>query len=376
MTTKLELIKEIYQLDDNDLQKRKEALEKIVPYADAIMDKFYEKILQKEELARFIPTERIEELKAKQIRFVADLLSKPFDETLYKRIARVGIVHYHIDLDPVSMSYGYHVLSELILEQSQRDPSLLPYLKLIIKYLKVAETIMGQEYFAQKTLAESPYRANDLFIAVNDLHMAYIGCRESFEKLSVDEEAKAAFEERLDALKPYRQVLSEAGFNLATIKRFCTEYANEPSETNKEALRRAIERPMNDLSVTAYLSLASSLAMLRTMTDIIYRRRVTNEQGLTRQKVRQNIQTMLGENFGWAIERLDFKESEPEEGYDIVKHMSFQNEVFYLCLKVRDIANRLYVVESVDLLAEAMKLTLYLRAKAMEACELPDPKRQ
>ena len=372
MTTKLELIKEIYQLDDNDLAQRKEALEKIAPYADAIMDKFYEKILQKEDLARFIPLERIEELKAKQIRFVADLLSKPFDETLYKRIARVGIVHYHIDLDPVSMSYGYHVLSELILEQSQRDPSLLPYLKLIIKYLKMAETIMGQEYFAQKTLAESPYRANDLFIAVNNLHMAYIGCKASFENLSVDKEAKAAFDKRLDALKPYRDVLAEAGFNLSTIKRFCTEYANEPSERNKEALQRAIERPMNDLSVTAYLSLASSLAMLRTMTDIVYRRRVTNEQGLTRQKVRQNIQTMLGENFGWAIERLDFLESEPENGYDIVKHMPFKDEVFYLCLKVRDVANRLYVLESLDLLAEAMKLTLYLRNHAKEACKAPD----
>lgn len=374
MTTKLELIKEIYQLDDNDLDKRKEALEKIAPYADAIMDKFYEKILQKEDLARFIPLERIEELKAKQIRFVADLLSKPFDETLYKRIARVGIVHYHIDLDPVSMSYGYHVLSELILEQSQRDPSLLPYLKLIIKYLKVAETIMGQEYFAQKTLAESPYRANDLFIAVNDLHMAYIGCRESFEKLSVDEEAKATFEERLDALKPYRQVLSEAGFNLATIKRFCTEYAKEPNEANKEALRRAIERPMNDLSVTAYLSLASSLAMLRAMTDIVYRRRVTREKELTMQKVWNNIRTILGENFGWAIERLDFMETEPESGYDIVKHVPFEDEVFYLCIGVRNVSNRLYILESLDLLAEAMKLTLYLRNRAKEACETPDLK--
>ena len=364
MNPKLELLKEIYRLDPNDLPQRKEALEKVKPFAEEIMDRFYEKLLEKEDFARFIPTERIPELKAKQIAFVVELLSKPFDEKLYRRIARVGIVHYHIRLDPLYMSYGYHLLSELILEQSHKDPSLLPYLKLIIKYLKVSEAIMGEEYFAQKSLAESPYRANDLFVAVNRLHTAYMGCRESFENLRVDPEAHSAFEKALEELREHREVLAEAGFDLATIKRFCTEYAKAPSETTVQALRRAVERPLNDLSVTAYLSLGSSLASLRAMTDIVYRRLVTNERSLTPERARENIRRILGENFGWALQRLDFLEHEPREGsYDLIKHLSLGESVFYLAVGVRELSNRLYVLEQIDLLGEAIKLTLYLHEK-------------
>jgi len=366
MNTKIALIKEIYQLDENDLEKRKEALNKIVPFADEIMDRFYEKLLEKEEFAKFIPVERIPELKEKQIKFVAALLSKPFDEALYKKIAHVGIVHYHIRLDPLSMSYGYHLLSELILAQSKRDPSLLPYLKLIIKYLKVAEAIMGEEYFAQKSLAESPYRANDLFIAVNELHMAYIRCKASFETRQIDAEAKEAFETSLDRLREYRDVLAEAGFNLATIRRFCTEFSKEKDDRSLNALKNAIIRPLNDLSVTAYLSLASSLALLRSLTDIVYRRTVTNEKELTIEKVQHNMQKILGENFGWALEDLTVRSDEPESGYEIVKHMSFKEEVFFLCINVRDILNKLYILEGIDLITETMKLTLYLQAKESE----------
>lgn len=261
------------------------------------------------------------------------------------------------------MSYGYHLLSTLILEQSKKDPSLLPYLKLIIKYLKVAEAIMGEEYFAQKSLSESPYRANNLFIAVNELHMAYIHCKTSFEKREIDEDAKDAFYNSLDNLKIYRNILSEAGFNLSTIKRYCTEFSNEKSDKSLKALKNSILNPMNNLSVTAYLSLASSLALLQSLTDIVYHRSVTNEKELTLEKIQQNIQKILGENFGWALENMDIRSTEPEEGYEIVKHISYKDNIFYLCINIRNVMNKLYILEGIDLLAETMKLTIFLLAK-------------
>ena len=261
------------------------------------------------------------------------------------------------------MSYGYHLLSKLILEQSKKDPSLLPYLKLIIKYLKVAEAIMGEEYFAQKSLAESPYRANNLFIAVNELHMAYINCKSSFEKKEIDQRAKIAFYASLDNLKIYKDVLLEAGFNLSTIKRYCTEFDNTKDDKALKALKNAIIKPLNNLSVTAYLSIASSLALLRSLSDIVYKRTITNENSLTLKKAQYNIEKILGDNFGWAIESLDFLEQEPKDNYDIVKHLSFKDEIFYICINVRDVLNKLYIVEGIDLMAETIKFTLYILAK-------------
>ncbi len=373
---KIEMIKEIYQLDEHDETMRKEALEKLVPYADEIMDKFYEKLLEKEEFRAFIPVERIPELKEKQIAFVAALLSMPFDEKLYNKIAHVGVVHYHIRLDPLYMSYGYHLLSELILAQSKRDASLLPYLKLIIKYLKVSESIMGEEYFAQKRLEHSPYRGNDLFIAVNELHIAYISCRKHLDAVASNAEAepdpalKTTFEKHLDTLKPYRDILTDAGFNIAAIRRYCTEFYHATDKESRkraaDALRNAILKPMNDLSVTAYLGLGSSLSALRAMTDIVYQRSVIKSAEIDQNHIMETIRTILGDTYGWAIASLDFLDEEPdEERCDILKHLYFPQEerIVYLCISLRPISNRIYITEGIDLLAETMKLTLFLRAK-------------
>ncbi len=363
MNEKLQLIKEIYGLQENDLAQRKEALEKLEPFVNEIMDRFYEKLLQKEEIAKFIPIERIAELKEKQIKFIAELLSKPFDEKLYRRIARVGIAHYHIDLDPISMSYGYHVLSELILAQSQKDPSLLPYLQLIIKYLKVAEAIMTQEYFAQKSLAKSPYRANDLFVAINRLHAAFMRCHSSFERLKMDQRAKEDFEKMLKELSQFRDILSEAGLHLATIKRLCTQFTNEPTQENLQKLQNTIFKPLDNLRIASYLSLASALATLRVLTDIVYKRRGTNEKNITIKMVQNTIEKLLLEHFGWAIEELRFLENEPESGYEIVKHLALKDEVFFLAINTKDVIDKLYIQEAIDLITESIKLTLFVRSK-------------
>ena len=374
--SKLDIVKEIYQLDENDLAMRKEALEKIAPFADEIMDKFYERLLKKEEFRAFIPEERIPELKQKQIEFVAALLSMPFDEKLYNRIAKVGIVHYHIRLDPIYMSYGYHLLSELILALSKKEASLLPYLKLIIKYLKVAEAIMGEEYFAQKSLEKSPYRGNDLFIAVNELHMAYIACQKQIDDVisgqtaTFDEALKSSFDARLDALKSYRGILAEAGFNLSLIRRHCTEIVNAEDAAARrkaaEALKKSVMTPMNDLAVTAYLTLGSSLSSLRAMTDIVYRRSVMQNAQTDRSHLEKRIRSILGDTYGWAIESIAFLDEEPvQESYDIVKHLYFGEDetIVYLCLGLRCVSNRIYIIEGIDLLTETMKLTLFLRMK-------------
>ncbi len=366
MNDKIELIKEIYGLKEDDLAQRKEALEKLKPFIDEIMDRFYEKLLQKEQIASFIPIDRIDELKAKQIKFLIELLSKSFDEKLYNRIARVAIAHYHIGLDPISMAYGYHVLSELILAKSQKDPSLLPHLNLIIKYLKVAEAIMSQEYFAQKTMAQSPYRANDLFIVITSLHAAFMGCRESFAKFSIDRKAKEEFEKVLDELKPYRQVLAEAGLNLATIKRFCTEYANDPTSQTLQNLKKAIQKPLDDLQVSAYLSLASSLGTMHAMSEVIHSRVLSRQKDLNLEKVQKRIEKFLLENYGWAIEDLIFSKGEPKGEYPIIKLFSFKNELFYLAIDIKDVQNRLFIEEAIDLLTEAMKLILYVISKEMK----------
>ncbi len=363
MKEKIKLIKEIYSLNEEDLIERKKALQKISPYINEIMDAFYEKLLQKPNIAEFIPIERIDELKKKQIKFLQDLLTLPFDENLYKRIAKVAIAHYHIKLDPISMSYGYHVLSDLILAQSQKDPSLLASLKLIIKYLKVSEAIMSEEYFAQKTLAQSPYRANDLFGAINILHMAYVRCQSSFENMKVNKKAKEIFEKSLQELQLYREVLEEAGFNLSAIKRFCTQFANDPTSQNLINLKKSIEHPLANLRVTSYLSLNSALALMQTMTDIIYRRSIIKGNKLDIQTIKKTIANLLTHNFGWAIERFEFFDEEPQEEFDLLKFLSYKEYLFYVAIDCSDVANKLYVLESIDLILEAIKLTLYLRSK-------------
>ena len=350
----------MFKLDENDLEKRKEALEKVSPYADEIMDSFYEKILQKEVLAEYIDKDTIDVLKKKQIAFIVDLLSLPFDEKLYKKIAKVGVVHYHIRLDPLLMSYGYHVLSELILNQSQKDPTLLPYLKLIIKYLKVAKEIMTNEYFAQKRADETPYKADDLFLALNRLHLAFIVYENGMNEYKPSKEAQEIFSQRIEELGVYRKVLQEVGINLSTLKRFHTEFVNALTQESFAHLKKALQKPLNDMSVTAYLSTTSAAAMLKAMSMIVYHK-ILQKEDLTFKEIQNNVTTLLGENFGWAIERIRLSKEESMDEGDIAKHLMYKDTIYYLDVNFKPISNKLYIAEMVDLLCETIKTTLYLK---------------
>jgi len=363
MYTKIKLIKEIYKIDENDGEAKKEALEKIKPYMDQIMDAFYEKLLQKEEFAQFIDRDKIPELKQKQIKFIVQLLSKPFDENMYKQIAKVGVVHYHIRLDPIYMSYGYHLLSELILQQSKKDPALLPYLKLVIKYLKVSDAIMSNEYFSQKTLIESPYRANNLFFAINELHLAFIRYKNAMNDFEVSQAEVEQFQKSLDNLNECREILSEVGIELSTLKRFHTEFLHNKDEKSFANLQNALEKPFNDLTVTAYLSTGSSLSVLRAMTATIHEKMIVKQENFSLKEVKENIFKILTQNFAWAINEIEFVDGEIEREYEIVKHLMFKGKVFFLCIDLKNISNKLYIAEMVDLLCETIKVTLYLHSK-------------
>lgn len=254
------------------------------------------------------------------------------------------------------MSYGFHALSETILLQSKKESSLLPHLQLIIKYLKIAESIMSQEYFAQKNLENSPYRANGLFIAVSKLHMYYL----EFLHNKESEDIKARLEQNIEALKPYKDILKEVGFDLSNIKRHYTLYFKNKDEENLAKLDALINKPLYNLSTTSYLSIVSSLMFLNSMTRIVYQKEMHSDLD-----VKDKMRSLILQNFGWAVEDLIFCK-EQREGFEIIKMLEHKDEIFYLCIKVKDIANKLYVLESIDLLCENIKLSLFLKEKQNE----------
>ncbi len=141
---------------------------------------------------------------------------------------------------------------------------------------------------------------------------------------------------------------------------FLKSFKQKRDKKSFKALKDAIQKPLDNLSVSSYLSLDSSLATIRAMIDIINQRKVTNEKNLIFDKVKCNISDMLGQNFGWAIEEMNFLDSEPNDGYEIIKHLIFKDKIFFLCLNIKDVANKLYITESIDLLTEAIKITLYI----------------
>lgn len=369
---KIELIKEIYDIKDDDLNERKEVLKEIEKFADEVMDKFYEVLLSKSDFAVFIPMDKIDAMKKVQIAFVSSLFSEPFDEKLYNKIAKVGITHYHIKLDPLHLSYGYHLLSTLILEQLKKNPALLPHLKIVIKYLKVAEAIMDEEYFEQKNIENSPYKANDLSAAIREVNSAYLQCSKNIDAIingklnSIKEKKKERFEEKLDAASKYRDILLDIGLDISLIKRYCTMISNAKDDEQRaktaKSLKEHIKSSLNDLETTSFLSLDSSLHVVKNITDIVYKKAaITKKHDLSAEQIRNNIFTIILDSFGWAVESLKFeKEEKKDKDYDVVKHFYIDEDIYYLCVKVKTVSNKIYITEALDLLCEIIKLTFFI----------------
>lgn len=104
-------IKDNYQFTEVDIETLKTILPVVEPYADRLVDDFYELFLQMPDAAKFLRDAALQaRLKVSHRNWLLALFQGPFDERYYQRLQRIGHAHVRIGMSAHFVYVGMNFL--------------------------------------------------------------------------------------------------------------------------------------------------------------------------------------------------------------------------------------------------------------------------
>lgn len=143
-------IQENYRFSEAETAVLRELRPVVEPYADRLVEDFYQFLLEIPDTARFLHDEaRLARLKASHREWLLELFDGPFDERYYHRLRRIGMAHVRIGLSAhfvyVAMNFLRQYLKRIISQELQ-PPRLDPALEAVDKILDLNLDVIARTY--------------------------------------------------------------------------------------------------------------------------------------------------------------------------------------------------------------------------------------
>ena len=185
-------------LTDEDVARIREAHESIHPYADRIIDRFYDYLLAHPQTAEVIRSFGVERLKELQSAYFRRLTEGTYDRDYVENRLRVGLAHQRIGLDPVWYLGAYNTYTHLVADvlreafgddSTRYDLTMISLTKIIHfdmslaldAYILSAQEALKDKAFAMERLEESKQQLTDMI--VHDLQNPLAGIRAFLDHL-------------------------------------------------------------------------------------------------------------------------------------------------------------------------------------------------
>jgi hypothetical protein len=243
-TTAAELIA-LFGLDDAQLERREKVGAYIHSFGTLIAERMYNNYLLKDSLFRnylsFSDTSRLIRMFGE---YFSSLFIHPFDERLIERTQQIAEIHMAIGLEAIQVSRGFDILSEIIIDLAGVNAHVREDLAIILKMLRICESIMTQSYLDRFTKRKNDLNQENKVISLFDaLYKALTIHKRSQQKLthywenpdsSLEEpfnsEEMCPFTHTLDNLEDEREFLMGFGINLDEVRMLHRDY-HEKLET-------------------------------------------------------------------------------------------------------------------------------------------------
>ncbi len=143
-------IQDNYRFSESEIETLRELKPLVEPYADRLVEDFYQLLLENPDTARFLQDEaRLAKLKVSHRDWLMALFEGPFDERYYQRLRRIGHAHVRIGLSAhfvyVAMNFIRQYLKRII-TQELKAPRLDAALEAIDKILDLNLDIIARTY--------------------------------------------------------------------------------------------------------------------------------------------------------------------------------------------------------------------------------------
>ncbi len=380
----------LFALDENHLAQRDKVGTYIHSFGTLIADRMYNHYLLKDPIYRNIlsdsDTPRLVRMFGE---YFSSLFIHPFDERLVERTHQIAEIHIAIGLEPLHISRGFDILSEIIIDLARVNVNVREDLNIILKMLRICESIMHESYREREAKHHDEIKKeNEILNLFDKLYAALTVHKQSQHKVTrywlnestqeeeedFHDEDSCPFTHTLNELAPKDTILMGFGIHLGDVRKLHHNYHEKintllslPKGQGEDlyqeildlsnTLYSIINQPLQDISATSYMGVHSGIEFLQACSHSIYESGSAYNPDELVGGLRERLYAQLEQTLGWCIEGMYVGEGEisTNTDYDVHGKIILNERRINIGVAIKEIPNKTYMIEIIRILLEIMR---------------------
>jgi signal transduction histidine kinase len=401
----------IFALNEEQMDRRTKVGVYIHSFAALIAERLYLHYLLKDPIYRnILSATDIPRLIRMFSEYFSSLFVHPFDDRMVERTRQISEIHIAIGLEPVHMSRGFNIINEVVIDLANVNIQIREDLAIILKMTRISESIMNEMYFQHfSNHNEEMKKENEILNLFDKLFTALMIHKQSQKKLTsywssrgtithTQEDKAVIFNNEmtcplhtlLNDLIHKKELLDSLGVSLEQLQNLHHNYHEILDEFLKKdgddevlyaqleviscELYGVIDKPLSDISTTAFLGVHSGIEFLQSCMQSIDNGINLRDSTELLESVQERLYTQLIKALGWCIEELYVGSDEIKSSakHDVVGKIVLKNKRINVAVILKDIPNKVYMIEIIKILLEIMKQNFHNREREYALIQLVD----
>lgn len=398
----------IFGLNDEQMECRRKVGTYIHSFSALVYDRMYNHYLLKDPIYHnILSSSDVPRLIRMQSEYFSSLFIHPFDERLIDRTRQIGEIHISIGLEAVHIARGFNILNEIIVSLSDVNTQIREDMAIILKMLRVSETIMYESYFERHTKhQEELQKENEVLNLFDKLYSAltlhkqnqkkvmewYRQDKAQRESLDVYAEESCPFGVLIEELSSKQLLLEGFGINLDEVRGLhhgyheavesllhCSHEKEAESilsavQTLSSSLYSILDKPLEEVSTTSYLGVHSGMSFLEACTESIHDGPIGRESEEILESMEDKLAAKLHQMVGWCIDELyvGFEPLASNVAFDINEKIVLKNKRLNVGVVLKSVPNKVFMVEIIKILVQIVRQNSHSREREHALIQLVD----
>lgn len=408
---KLKNIKKSFGVTQDVLNQRAEVSVYIESLSSLIVDKFYDYLLISDEFAKMINKDELPRLKKMRSESIVSLFSDPFDENLIKKM-ETTYQNSPLAVNSYMVATIFELITQTILDVSSVNAELKKNIKVILKFLRIAEFVMQQSIVNEQKKKLSVSTETTLREVFETLYMMFMVHQErhsalekafhtkmienSYELLPSKDVKKCEFHILIERAKSqygrFDEVVkdidkieqSHGNYHLEIAKLYDMVEQNRQDEvmnTQMEVIKKTskelfelLTKPFENSASLTFLAIKSGMKFLKHFGEKLGAVKhipcQNNDQLLV--FMVKVFEESIADSLAWAIQDYKFSPKKLEDKWDIEEELVLQNVIFYLYINIKDIPYKGFLKDTLKTFLEVFSTILINKEKEYRLSVLAD----
>ncbi len=394
----IENIVENFEIREDTLEARSVVATYIESLSILIVDRYYDYVLANRHFQQEIERAQVPLLKKIHLQMFVALFCDDFDKNLFEKII-VSFREFPFKLNTYTIASLFNIMKETIIDISSVNTQLAKDLKIVLKFLHIAELVVQEDYrnnhlqTAQQTnitfVLETLFEILSIHKSKNDLLFHrwensqldnstdlpvrdVVKCpfHESIQKLRKETAGLKIFSLDVENIDTLHQRYHEEIANLYALHEFNASYSHQQMQIDKikktsEQLFEYIGKPYEQTSSLTFLSVNSGIRFTQKYNTIINETKFipfnNNNKLLT--FLDNLLKESLQKSLAWIILDYNISFEKPTQAYDIVEFINLNTTQLYISFTLKDIPYKSFIFDVITVFLEILKTTLLNREK-------------